>query len=65
MNLVERSQSIVDRLKAGEKLPLNLRAAQAVVLVPETVGLLADLCRVVETLEARLDRVEKRNSLDA
>ena len=54
MNLLERSQSIVGRLKAGEKLPFNLRAAQAAVLVPEVAVLLVDLAAASERHDAAI-----------
>jgi hypothetical protein len=54
MTLTERSRALVVKIERASVLPLALRAAQAVVLVPETAALLVELSKAVERHEAEM-----------
>lgn len=59
MSLIERSNALVKKIRDASRLPLAMRAAQAVVLIPETAALLADLSLVVETNKADIADLRK------
>ena len=48
MTLTEKSRALVEKIEKASALPLALRAAQAVVLIPETAALLVELSIAVE-----------------
>lgn len=52
MTLTEKSRALVVKIEKASSLPLALRAAQAVVLVPETAALLVELSEAVERHES-------------
>lgn len=59
MTLIERSNALLEKIKTASQLPLALRAAQGVVLVPEAASLIFDLSVFVDRLEARVAALEK------
>mgnify|MGYP001564628839 CR=1 FL=1 len=54
MTLTEKSRALVVKIEKASSLTLALRAAQAVVLVPETAALLVELSETVERHESEL-----------
>ena len=60
MSLVQKSRSLEEKIDKASGLPLALRAAQAVVIVPETAALLVELSAAVEFLQHEYTDLLKR-----